>query len=66
MRVEELEAQCGACVGAGAESEPWIERDDDGIRRAHALVMRAHPQAPAEAHGMKVLQPLALPGTICQ
>ena len=66
MSIEPLEAQRGACVSAGAEGEPWIEPDDDGIRRADALVMRTHPQTPAEAHGMKVLQPLTLPGTICQ
>ncbi len=63
-RIEPAEAQRGAGVRAGAEGEPRVERDHDRLRVAHRLVVRAHPQPRPEAHGMEVLEPLALPDAI--
>jgi hypothetical protein len=64
MFIEPRQAQRGRGMSAGAERQPRIERHHDRVGRGHALVMRADPQPPPEAHGVKVPQPLALPGPI--
>src|ERR1700733_14481329 len=66
MRIEILQAQRGARVRAGAESEPGVERHYHGVGIDDPLVARADPQPPPEAQRVKVLEPLALPGAIGQ
>ena len=65
MRVEPHKAQGGTGVSAGAEGESGVKMHDDRARIRDAFVVRTDPQALAKAHGMKVFQPLALPGAIC-
>src|ERR1700752_1974451 len=64
MRIEPREAQRRGRMSAGAECESRIERHHDSLGCADALVMRTSPQPPAEAHRMKVLEPLTLPDAV--
>ena len=46
----------------GAESQPGIQTDHHGVRvRGRLIHGRTHPEPPAEAHGLPILQPDTLP-----
>ncbi len=66
MRVQPFEAQRGGRVRAGAEGEAGVKSNHARLGILDLLVMRADPQALAEAHGVKIAQPLALPRPIGQ
>ena len=51
-------------MGAGAEGETRVHLHDDGVGIRHLLVVRTDPKALAKAHGVKILQPLALPDAV--
>ncbi len=56
-----LQAQCGAGVSAGAERQPWVEIDDDGVGSVYLVAAGADPEPLAEAQRMGMLQPGAHP-----
>ena len=53
-----------ACFDCGAGSVTFVDAHDDRVRFLDLLVMRADPQSPSKAHGVKVTQPFAFPDTI--
>src|SRR6185436_7936029 len=62
--VEPFEAHRGGRMRAGAEGETRVELEHDGRRPIGPLACGTDPEATAEPHRSKILEPLPLPGAI--